>query len=238
MRRRTTTPTAAGGLDELAEALGHEFARPALLEEALTHPGAAKGPGKRSYDRLEFLGDRVLGLAVADLLMRRFPDESEGALARRQTALVRREALVAVAREIGLGRYLIMSEGEGEAGGRKNRKILADSCEAVLGALYLDGGLGPAARFIARYWTARMEEVVHPPQDAKTALQEWAQGVGKPLPAYRTRAREGPAHEPVFCVEVSVEGVAPVSARGSSKRAAEQAAAATLLKRVSQGHDR
>jgi ribonuclease-3 len=235
---RRTGQRAAGGLDELAQLLGHEFSRPALLEEALTHPSAVKGPDTRSYDRLEFLGDRVLGLAAADLLMARFPDESEGALARRQTALIRREALVAVARDIGLGRYLIMSKGEEEAGGRKNPTILADSCEAVIGALYLDGGIGPAERFIERRWTAQMEEDLHPPQDPKTALQEWAQGAGKPLPVYRTLSRAGPAHEPVFCVEVSVEGVAPVSAQGPSKRAAEQAAAATLLERVARGHGR
>ncbi|MEE9140132.1 MAG: ribonuclease III [Alphaproteobacteria bacterium] len=235
---RRKKDTAAGELDELAEKLGHEFTEPRLLKEALTHPSVAGRLGARSYERLEFLGDRVLGLAMARLLFTRYPDEEEGDLARRQSALVRREALVEVAREIGLGRYLLMSKGEDESGGRESPAILADSCEAVIGALFLDAGLGPAARFIERHWTARMEEEIHPPTDPKTALQEWAQGAGKPLPVYRTVSKVGPAHEPVFCVEVSVLGVAPASARGPSKRAAELAAAAAMLEKVPGGHGR
>jgi ribonuclease-3 len=228
-----TRPERADSLEELAAVLGHEFADPGLLREALTHPSVTGESGVTSYERLEFLGDRVLGLVAAELLFARFPREPEGALALRQAALIRGEALAEVAREIGLGRHLILAKGEDEAGGRDNPAILADSCEAVIAALFLDGGLEAAARFIEERWRARAEAQSHPPQDAKTALQEWAQGMGKPLPSYRTLAMEGPPHEPVFSVEVRLEGVAPVTARGLTKRAAEQAAAAALLEKVS-----
>lgn len=232
-----------GGCDAsdegLTVALGHVFARPSLLEEALTHRSAdahQKG-GRQSYERLEFLGDRVLSLAIADLLMARFPREAEGDLSRRHAGLVRRDALARVAAALGLGDHLRLSRSEDGAGGRYNPAILADACEAVIGALYLDGGLGVAARFVTAHWTAMMEAASVPPQDAKTALQEWAQGRGRPLPAYRTLAQEGPAHEPRFAVEVEVEGMAPATGEGLSKRAAEQAAAAALLDRTEPGRD-
>ena len=211
-------------------ALGHQFSDPALLHEALTHPSAsAQG---RSYERLEFLGDRVLGLAVADLLLARFPDESEGDLARRLAALVTREPLAAVARELGLSRHLILAKSEEDTGGRENPAILGDCCEAVIGALYLDGGYELARDFIARHWAALIEADITPPQDPKTALQEWAQAMKKPLPHYRVTAMEGPPHEPVFRIEVSVEGLPPVAASGPTKRAAERAAAEEFLRRL------
>lgn len=219
-----------GSLDSLAAALGHDFADPGLLREALTHPSAAV-PGP-SYERLEFLGDRVLGLAVADLLMARFGAESEGDLARRLAALVTREPLVEVARAVGLGRFIRLAKAEEDTGGRENPAILADCCEAVIGALYLDGGFEAARGFIARHWEGLIAADLTPPQDAKTALQEWAQGRKKPLPQYRTVAAEGPAHEPLFRVEVSVEGHPPVTAQGPTKRAAERAAAQELLHRL------
>lgn len=224
----------------LAQALGHAFARPSLLEEALTHRSAdAHQKGTRqSYERLEFLGDRVLSLVIADLLMARFPREAEGDLSRRHAGLVRREALARIACSIGLGRHvhLSMSEGDGAAG-RRNPAILADACEAVIGALYLDGGLEAAARFVTAHWTAIMEEEPIPPQDAKTGLQEWAQGLGRPLPVYRMLGQEGPAHEPLFEVEVEVEGMAPARGEGPSKRVAEQAAAAALLDQIDPARD-
>jgi len=224
-------------LDTLAESLGHRFAREDLLREALSHPSMGAAASTRSYERLEFLGDRVLGLAVADLLMHRFPGEPEGALARRFAALVSRDSLVAVALKLGLGRFLSLARGEEDSGGRENPANLADAMEAVIGALYLDGGFESARRFVAGQWTARIEADLEPPQDAKTALQEWAQAAKKPLPAYRTVATEGPSHEPVFCVEVEVEGFPPVSARGPSKRAAERAAASALLAMLTRSRD-
>ncbi|HEX7967001.1 MAG TPA: ribonuclease III [Stellaceae bacterium] len=214
----------------LAEALGHKFERADLLAEALTHPSARSRRGtRRGYERLEFLGDRVLGLIVADLLWRRFPEEAEGALTRRHTGLVRREALTEVAKKIGLGEHIIVSAGEETAGARANPSVLADVCEAVIAALYLDGGLSAASRFVERWWEPKLARLGAPPRDPKTALQEWAQARGKALPAYRTVATEGPAHRRTFTVTVTVPGLEPATASGSSKRAAEAAAAAAAL---------
>jgi ribonuclease III len=218
-------------LPPFAQILGHAFTREELLTEALTHPSAIarRGGKRRHYERLEFLGDRVLGLVVADLLWRRFADEAEGELTRRHAHLVRREALAEVARTLGLGRYLIVSPSEDAAGVRDNPRVLADVCEAVIAALFLDGGLEVATRFVARWWEARMAALGAPPRDPKTALQEWAQARGLPLPAYRTVPGEGPAHRRLFSVTVRVEGLPPATATGATKRAAETAAAAAML---------
>lgn len=218
-----------------AEALGHGFARPELLAQALTHPSAKERRGGHDYERLEFLGDRVLALIVTDMLLEAFPKADEGALAKRHAALVRREALARVAAEVGLGDFLVLSKGEEESGGRGSEAILADSVEAVIAALYLDGGLKASAAFVRRHWTRLMEAASEPPEDPKTILQEWAQGASKPLPSYRTVGVEGPPHEPTFSVVVHVEGIEPVTGSGPSKRAAEQAAAAAMLERVRAG---
>lgn len=242
---------ASHDLAGLAARLGHRFARPDLLADAVTHPsvgglarpvrggragakgaGTATRPAGTAYERLEFLGDRVLGLAIATWLLQRHPDEAEGDLARRHAALVRREALAEVAAALDLGRYLRLSPGEDDQGGRHNHAILADCCEAVIGALYLDGGLGPAEALIRRCWAVLVERTAAPPRDPKTALQEWAQGQGKPLPVYEMLARSGPDHEPQFEVQVTVAGVAPVVASAGSKRAAEKLAATLLLQQV------
>lgn len=218
-------------LDALAARLGHRFERPRLLRQALTHAsGLKRGRHGDSYERLEFLGDRVLSLVIAELLFDRFPDEREGEIARRHAALVRGETLAEVAAEVDLGASVLMSRGEAEAGGRENPAILADVCEAVIAALYLDGGLDCAGGFIARHWRPLIDAAGEPPTDAKTTLQEWAQARSLPLPGYREIGREGPDHDPLFTIEVSVDGHAPVRATGASKRAAEQAAAAGLLR--------
>jgi len=229
--------TRAAKLRQLEETLGHKFQRLELLDQALTHRSAVKAHGKvpDGYERLEFLGDRVLGLLVAEFLVHRFPREQEGELTRRHTALVRRDSLVRVARGIGLGDHLKLSKGEAEAGGRKSPTLLADACEAVIAALYLDGALEAARAFIERHWSPLIEEDETPPRDAKTALQEWAQGKRLPLPLYRTVAVDGPSHQPMFTISVSVEGLPVAEARGRSKRAAEQAAAAQLLASVKDG---
>jgi ribonuclease-3 len=216
-------------LGRLAEALGHRFADPSLLRLALTH-SSASGRGLAANERLEFLGDRVLGLVVADMLYRRFAGEEEGDLARRFAVLVSRESLAQVAGQIGLAPYLALARGEEDSGGRGNPAILADACEAVIAALYLDGGLPAAHRFIERQWAALVEQDRRPPQDAKTALQEWSQAAGRKLPSYVVIASEGPAHEPLFTIEVRVEGLPPATGIGRSKRAAEQAAAAEALR--------
>ncbi len=225
-------------MSELERVLGHRFVRPELLAAALTHPSScARRSGPADFERLEFLGDRVLALVAADQLFERFPGESEGALAHRHVALVRREALESVARDIDLGRHLVLSRGEAESAGRDHPGILGDALEAVIAALYLDGGLDAARSFIARHWPALMLADAVPPKDAKTALQEWAQGAGRPLPSYEVVHREGPDHKPLFSVEVRVEGEAPATAVGPSKRIAEQAAAERLLRRLAPRRD-
>ena len=249
--RRRLTPeapgevlTAATGIEEAARLTGHEFGRRELLVEALTHPSVLAKPekgrrrGRRdsvppNYERLEFLGDRVLGLIVADLLWRRFPAEPEGHLTRRLTQLVRREALARVAGEIGLGRHLRLSPSEATAGAARNPGILADVVEAVIAAIYLDGGLAAAFAFVERYWAPLVAELeTAPPQDPKTTLQEWAQGRGLGLPDYRLIESRGPDHARQFTVAVAVKGQEEASGTARSKQAAETAAAAALLERL------
>jgi ribonuclease-3 len=228
---------AVADLGALADALGHRFADPALLAQAVTHPSlsgldrpaAEPAPGL-AYERLEFLGDRVLGLVIAEWMLERFPAEREGDLAKRHAALVRREALATVAVRLDLGRHLRLSPGESDHGGRANRAILADACEAVIAALYLDAGLPRVKAFIRDAWSGLMAQPSGPPQDPKTALQEWAQARGKPLPVYQTIGQTGRDHAPVFEVRLTVAGLDPVVATGASKRAAEKIAAATLLR--------
>jgi len=221
---------------DLARRLGYDFKQPHLLDRAMMHSSmlasGGGGTSEKSYERLEFLGDRVLGLVAADMLIEAFPDENEGQLARRHVALVRQEALARVAGELELGNYLNLARSEEESGGRNNPATLADACEAVIGALYIDGGLETAARFIQGAWRAMLAETPSPPKDAKTTLQEWVQGRGLPLPSYHEVSREGPDHGPVFTVEVRVQGFDPVNGQGASKRAAEQRAAEEMMKKV------
>lgn len=239
-RRMAPEAAANAAADELAQAIGHDFSRPALLAEALTHPSAvapARGKGRRRavqrhYERLEFLGDRVLGLVVADLLWHRFEAELEGDMTRRLADLVRRESVARVALEIGLDRHLVLSPSEAAAGAARNPSILADVCEAVIAAIYLDGGLSAAAALIDRCWTPLIDEMTAPPRDPKTRLQEWAQARGLGLPSYRVVATEGPDHAPRFTVAASVAQSNEASATASSKRAAETEAAAALLDRL------
>ncbi|MSO92940.1 MAG: ribonuclease III [Rhodospirillales bacterium] len=228
---------AGDGRNALESALGHVFRDRDLLTQALTHSSTAGGgwPRSPSNERLEFLGDRVLGLVVAELLFRKFQGEPEGGLASRFTALTRRETLAQVAAAIGLAPHMIMSPGEEEMGGRRNPALLSDTCEAVIAALYLDGGFETASRFIERHWAPLLDAYPTAPKDAKTALQEWAQGRGLALPEYRERGREGPSHAPTFSIEVAVAGQEPAVGVGASKRVAEQAAAQILLDRIREG---
>ncbi len=218
------------GIERLEAALGHRFSNPALLAEALTHPSAAQrnAATRRGYERLEFLGDRVLGLVVAQLLWQRFPHDDEGALTRRHMALVRRETLADVAREIGIGEFLMVSGGEETAGVRRNPTVLGDVCEALIAALYLDGGFAAAQAFVERCW-ARHIGAAQPVRDPKTALQEWTQARGLGLPNYTIMETIGPPHRRRFTVAASVAGMPAETATGSSKREAETAAAAALL---------
>lgn len=221
---------------EIEAALGHHFREPALLEEALTHASSVRPapgrPPRRNYQRLEFLGDRVLGLIIAHAMIERFPDDGEGPLTHRHGALVREEALAEVAVAIGLGRWLQAASSEFGPAGRHKPAMLADCCEALIGALYLDGGLEAARRFVATHWQRLLASVQLPPRDAKMVLQEWAQARGIERPAYGVVATEGPPHAMTFKVEVRLAGQPPATATGTTKRAAERAAAALMLRRL------
>jgi ribonuclease-3 len=223
-----------GSEAEFEAVLDYRFDRCDLLAAALTHPSAVRRlpSGGEHFERLEFLGDRVLALHIAELLLTRHPGDAEGELAKRLVGLVRRETLLDVAQEIKLDRYLHMAESGRGKDIRAADTVMADGCEALIGALYLDGGPSASGGFIERYWLPRLEAAIRPPSDAKTALQEWAQGLGRPLPLYRVIGREGPPHAPTFTIEVSVEAVPLMTGTGRSKRAAEQAAATLLLHHV------
>jgi ribonuclease-3 len=214
--------------------LGHRFADPLLLIRALSHPSATvRAPASDSNQRFEFLGDRVLGLVIAERLLRDFPDADEGELAVRYNALVRKEACAAAAERVELGKYIVLGPGEERAGGRGKAAILADACEAVIAALYLDGGLAPARAFIDAEWVTLASEPVQLRGDAKTTLQEWSQGCGRGIPSYKETERSGPDHAPRFTVTVEIAGMRPASGTGGSKRQAEQAAARAMLVRES-----
>ncbi len=216
-------------LESLQARIGYQFQDPRLLSQALTHASAIGSDPHASNERLEFLGDRVLGLVISDELINRYPNTAEGGLAPRLNELVRRETCAAVAQEIDLGSALILAPSECGAGGRQKIAILADACEGLIGALYLDGGLEVAQAFIDRYWSERLATLEHAPQDAKTALQEWSQGKGLALPEYQVVSQCGPDHQPIFSVRVEVRGCDPCEGEGTSKRVAEQAAALALL---------
>jgi ribonuclease-3 len=227
LRRRRKTPA---GFEDL---IGYKFKDTALLEQALTHISALAGPRNRSgsYQRLEFLGDHVLGLVISDMLFGAFPKADEGELSRRLADLVRKEACADVARVIDLGTVIRLGASESNAGGRNRTAILADVCEALIGAVFIDGGYKAASEVIKRLWEQRMRVPTRPLRDSKTILQEWAQARGLPTPAYREVERKGPDHDPEFRVTVELPDRAPAEGLGRSKRAAEQAAAAEMLTR-------
>ena len=217
----------------LEERIGYHFADKTLLERAVTHISAASGGARvNSYQRLEFLGDHVLGLVISDMLFRAFPRANEGELSRRLADLVRKETCAEVARAIDIGPALSLGSSESHAGGRLRMTILADACEALVGAVFIDGGYPAAEAFVARFWKERMLKPLRPLRDPKTMLQEWAQARGLPTPAYRELARTGPHHNPKFRVAVELPDRPPAEGLGSSKRAAEQAAAAEMLSAV------
>jgi ribonuclease III len=213
--------------------VGYRFADAAMLEIALTHISALKGARNRagSYQRLEFLGDHVLGLVISDMLYRAFPKADEGELSRRLADLVRKETCAEIARTIDLGAAIRVGASENNAGARTRLAILADVCEALIGAVYLDGGYKAAEELVERLWQERLRATAQPLRDPKTVLQEWAQARGLPTPAYREVARSGPDHNPEFRVAVQLPALAPAEGQGRSKRAAEQAAAAAMLAR-------
>jgi ribonuclease III len=219
----------------LAAAIGYHPREPALFVEALTHGSfGAKGgnAGGRDYQRLEFLGDRVLGLVIAGELYRRFPKENEGQLSARLNGLVTGEICAAIAQEIGLPPLIRLGKQARDDGGRGSANILGDVVEALIGALFLDGGIDEARRFILGRWGNRIDAVHQAPKHPKSALMEWAAANRRKPPAYSIVSRQGPDHSPVFTVEVAIPGVGEASAEGSNKQEAERAAAQALLAHV------
>ncbi|SFT88368.1 ribonuclease III [Sedimentitalea nanhaiensis] len=213
--------------------IGHSFARPELLVRALTH-GSISSSTRADNQRLEFLGDRVLGLVMATALLEDDPQASEGQLAPRFNALVRKETCADVARQIDLGAVLKLGRSEMLSGGRRKQALLGDAMEAVIAAIYLDAGLGAARDMILSLWGERVARVESDARDAKTALQEWAQARGQKPPAYVELARSGPDHAPVFTIAARLQTGEEAQASAGSKRQAEQGAAATLIERLEQ----
>jgi ribonuclease III len=211
----------------LEKRLGHVFSNKRLLDRALTHRSVG-ALAEGSYERLEFLGDRVLGLVVADMLLHRFPKDPEGHLSRRFNALVRRETLADVARDLNLGGEIRFGQYE-EADGADNPAILSDVCEALIAAMYRDAGLETARAFILRNWEKRLEADLTPPRDGKSALQEWTMARGLGLPHYEEVSRSGPDHAPIFTMRVTIPKHGSAQAEGRIKRHAEQSAAEQLL---------
>ena len=214
-----------------AARIGHEFAQPALLVRAVTH-ASLSSPTRPDNERLEFLGDRILGLVMAEALLKADPNASEGQLAPRFNALVRKETNADVAREIGLGEVLKLGRSEMMSGGRRRDALLGDAMEAVIAAVYMDAGFDTARALVLRLWGARIGAVAQDARDAKSALQEWAQGRGMAPPAYSELGRFGPDHQPIFTVEVRLDNGEAERAEAGSKRIAEQMAAKALLARM------
>jgi ribonuclease III len=215
----------------LEQRLGYSFKDGELLLQALTHVSAAGGEAgrARNYQRLEFLGDRVLGLAVADMLFTAFPAATEGELSRRLSELVRRETCAEIAIAWDVGPHLALGAGELQSGGRRNRTILADVCESIIGAVFVDGGYEAARALVERAFADKLARSDAPVRDAKTALQEWAQGNGLPTPVYDLIEQTGPQHAPSFFVAAKVGALERATGSGPTKRAAEQDAAQNLL---------
>jgi len=218
-------------LDKLQTILGHTFKDQALLEQALRHASTTEQRTK-SNERLEFLGDRVLGIVIAETLYRKFPSEEEGELARRFAGLTSRDALARVGDTIDLVDFANTQQVDAKTAARNHASVVSDTLEALLGAMYLDGGLDVAAAFIQNHWEALIGEDLSPPKDAKTALQEWAQARALGLPTYEILSREGPDHAPTFTIRVSVKDHGSTDGRGASRRTAEQDAATALLSQL------
>lgn len=211
-------------------AIGHAFADEKLLARAFTHSSVTGT--QDNNERLEFLGDRVLSLVVAALLYAAYPSEREGDLAKRHALLVSKPTLLGVATGLGLDRFMRLSPGETKSGGAKKDTILADCVEAVIGAIYLDGGHKAAEDFVRRHWQGLVDSHAPPPEDAKSSLQVWAQQRGLSLPEYKLVSRSGLDHQPVFEIEVIVQGQGAVRATASSKQAAEKEAALKMLAKI------
>lgn len=216
--------------DQLENRIGYQFADRAWLERAMTH--ASFGDGRRDIrnnERLEFLGDRVLGLLTADFVFHHYENVDEGGLAPRLNAIVRKEACARAARRAGLGEALRMSPAEERSGGREKVSVLGDACEALMGALYLDGGMSAAKEFFEQFFEEERAATGKKPKDAKTSVQEWALARGLGVPVYQEVRRQGPDHRPSFTIALTIPGYPESIGEGPSKQAAERAAAKAFL---------
>mgnify|MGYP001820848367 CR=1 FL=1 len=224
----------AADLIEFSNRLGHRFSHPELLVRAVTH-ASISSQTRPDNQRLEFLGDRVLGLVMSEALLAADKDAAEGQLAPRFNALVRKETCADVARQVDLGAGLKLGRSETMSGGRRKEALLGDAMEAVIAAVYIDAGFEAARDLVLRLWGDRIGTVKADARDAKTSLQEWAQARRQVPPAYREISRTGPDHAPVVTVEVQLQSGETATAEATSKRAAEQAAASALLAELDGG---
>ena len=223
--KRLTREELAGALEDLT---GHRFQDLDLMQRAMTHSSLQRG-NAADYEQLEFLGDRVLGLVIAEILLRKYPDATEGELAVRLSSLVSRETCASIAEEQGLGALIRTDSGVMAVKGGKAKNVRADAVESLIAALYLEGGLDAVRPFVEKYWTGLIEAGVNTHREPKTVLQEWAMRSGGRLPVYRIDSRSGPDHDPTYTITVEVEGYAPATGTAGAKRKAEQAAAAAIL---------
>jgi ribonuclease-3 len=217
----------------LEENISYNFADKNLLAQALTHPSLSRsGKNPKNYERLEFLGDSVLSLIISSIIYYKYPGEAEGELARRKALLVSREVIARAAIRMGIATYLKISDGEENIGGRMNPANLENVTEALIGAVFLDGGLEPAKKVVEKFWGAEFDNMPNPPLNPKTELQEYMQKLGKGLPEYAIISSTGPSHKPEFTIEVSAEGFPPATGIATSRKAAENIAAENMLVRL------
>lgn len=228
-------------MDKLEPDLGYKFNDKSLLKQALTHPSIAQKSAYvrlPDYERLEFLGDSVLSLVVTEMLLTEYKADDEGSLARKRSSLVCGHVLAEIASIINLCDYIIMSEGEERSGGKTNQRILENALEAVIGAMYLDGGLEVCKIFIKKFWQDKIIQTIEVPIDPKAHLQEWAQQHAKSIPSYAITQQEGPPHKPVFTIEVKVDDMPSFTAQGGSRKIAEKIAAQNMLNYIKDNNDK
>jgi len=218
--------------EELEEKIGYSFNDKKILEEALTHSSYPYLGIQISYDRLELLGDAIVGLIISEALYKRFPNEPEGDLSKRKAALVCGHTLASISRDLSLGKFIKMGTGFKNSNGQDSDSILEDVFESIAAAIYLDGGFEKAKDFIICYLEPIIDKYVAPPQDPKTKLQEWLQSRGHPIPKYKTINQVGPSHSPIFTTEVSVKGFEPATSQGNSKKEAQRGAAINLYNQI------
>ena len=215
----------------IEEKIGYDFKDKKLLKQALTHPSSKKNKNSQDYERLEFLGDSVLGLLISEILYNNYPKEKEGQLAKRRAAIVCRDSLYKIAKKISLGEHLILGVGENQIGGRENKANLENALEALTAAIYLDGGIEAVRSFVEKFFSKFIKDMQKPPKDPKSSLQEWAQARGFDLPKYEVMSMQGPSHEPIIEIQLSL-GEHKVVQTSSSRKEAERLAAEKLLQKI------